>query len=385
MSVKRTWEMRNPTIKKIEVLGFNWEVKGLTHRRAYHYDPDSALSFNGGALRITADDGTQGEYAGWRTSARAVADAASRYLGEPALDRERFFQQAKASPVMAVYDVALWDLAGKLAGMPVHGLMGTYRTAVCAYASTIDGAVRGPLSTPESYADFAEGCLEMGYRGFKIHPFAWSDIRTHVAAVQAVGERVGGRMDMMIDPYCLYPTFADAVRVGKACDDAGFFWLEDPYSDGGVTPFSHARLRELIRTPLLQGEQVTTLQERMALVLAGATDFVRADIGRHGLTGSLKLAHAAEAVGMDIEPHRSGPAELQFLAAVKNANYYEVVWVHPIVRDSEPPIILNAQITGLDCIDAQGMVAVPEGPGLGVEYDWDYIAAHGSGSWTATL
>jgi L-alanine-DL-glutamate epimerase-like enolase superfamily enzyme len=134
-----------------------------------------------------------------------------------------------------------------------------------------------------------------------------------------------------------------------------------------------------IPTPLLQGEQADTIAERMNLVLQKATDFVRADIGRHGLTGSLKLAHAAETVGIDIEPHRSGPAELHFLAAVKNANYYEVVWVHPVMRDSEPPIYKNVTITGLDCIDADGMVAVPDGPGLGIEFNWDFIAKQSTG------
>lgn len=373
--------MSIPKIVKIEVEGFTWEVKGITHQRAYHYDPDSTMTFNGGLLRITADNGAVGEFGGWRTSPEAVAAMAERYLGENALDRERFYQRVKASPVMAAYDIALWDLAGKMANLPVHALIGTYRTEVPAYASTIDGAVTGPLSTPDSFADFAEACLEMGYRGFKIHPMAWPDVRTHVAAVLAIGERVGGKMDMMIDPYCLYPTFADALKVGRACDEAGFFWLEDPYNDGGVTPFSHAKLREMIRTPLLQGEQVTTIAERMALVLEKATDFVRIDIGRHGLTGSLKLAHAAETVGLDAEPHRSGPAALQFMAAVKNSNYYELVWVHPVMRDSEPPIYKNVTITGLDCIDDRGMVTVPDGPGLGIEYDTDFIKKHSTGTW----
>ena len=126
-----------------------------------------------------------------------------------------------ASPVTAAYDLALWDLAGKMSGLPVHALIGTYRTRVPAYASTIDGAVTGPLSTPESYGEFARQCLEMGYRGFKIHPMAWPDVQTHVDCVLAVGERVGGKMDAMIDPYCLYPTFSDALKVGRACDKAG--------------------------------------------------------------------------------------------------------------------------------------------------------------------
>jgi len=371
--------MAAPTITKIEIESFTWDVKGLTHGRAFHYDPDSTLTRRASGIRIYADNGAVGEYAGWSVPPDAVAGAAERYLGQNSLARERAYQSMKGSPAVAVYDIALWDLAGKMTGLPIHALIGTYRTRVPAYASTIDGAVKGPLSTPESYADFAEQCLDMGYRGFKIHPMAWPDVRTHIDAVRAIGQRVGGKMDMMLDSYCLYETFADALKVGRACDEAGFFWYEDPYSDGGVTPFSHARLRELIKTPLLQGEKVNTIEQRMDLILQKATDFVRGDVRTHGLTGTLKLAHAAESVGIDIEPHTAGPEELHFMAAVKNANYYEVVWVHPDVPDFNPPIYKNMNVTRLDCIDEEGMVQVPDGPGLGVEYDWNYISKHSTG------
>ena len=371
--------MAAPKITKVEIESFTWDVKGLTHGRAFHYDPESTLTRNASAIRIHADNGAVGEYAGWGVDPKQVEGAAGRYLDENPLDRERFYQSLKASPVVAVYDIALWDLAGKMTGLPVHALIGTYRTKVPAYASTIDGAITGPLSTPESYADFAEQCCEMGYRGFKIHPMAWPDLRTHIDAVLAIGRRVGGQMDMMLDSYCLYETFADALKVGRACDEAGFFWYEDPYSEGGVTPFSHAKLRELIRTPLLQGEKVRTIEQRMDFVLQKATDFVRGDVRLHGLTGTLKLAHAAESVGIDIEPHASGPEELHFLAAVRNANYYEVVWVHPNVPDFSPPIYKNMNVTRHDCIDKDGMIEVPDGPGLGVEYDWHYISKHSIG------
>jgi L-alanine-DL-glutamate epimerase-like enolase superfamily enzyme len=371
--------MGAPKIEKIEIEGFTWDVEGLTHGRAFHYDPDSTLTRHAAAIKIYADNGVVGEYAGWGSSPESVASVAERYLGQNPLHRERFYQGLKASPVVAVYDLTLWDLAGKMTGLPVHALIGTYRTKVPAYASTIDGAVKGLLSTPESYADFAEQCLNMGYRGFKIHPFAWSDVRTHVEAVLALGQRVGGKMDLMLDPYCFYETFADALKVGRACDETGFYWYEDPYADGGITPFGHARLREMIVTPLLQGEKVRTIEQRMDLILQKATDFIRADVRLHGLTGSLKLAHAAETVGIDIEPHISGPEQLHFLAAVRNANYYEVVWVHPNVPDFSPPIYQNMNVTRLDCIDEEGMVAVPGGPGLGVVYDWEYIRKHSTG------
>ena len=71
--------------------------------------------------------------------------------------------------------------------------------------------------------------------------------------------------------------------------------------------------------------------------------------------------------------------EIKFLAAVKNANYYEVVWVHPNVPDFGPPIYKNLNVTRLDCIDEEGMIEVPDGPGLGVDYDWDYISKHSTG------
>jgi L-alanine-DL-glutamate epimerase-like enolase superfamily enzyme len=368
-----------PKISKIEVESFTWDVKGLTHGRAFHYDPDSTLTRHASGIKIYADNGAIGEYVGGGSDPKAIVGAAGRYLDQNPLDRERFYQGMKASRVVAAYDIALWDLAGKMTGLPIHALIGTYRTEVPAYASTIDGAIVGPLSTPESYADFGQQCLDMGYRGFKIHPFAWPDVRTHIDAVLAIGRRVGGKMDVMLDSYCLYETFADALKVGQACDEAGFFWYEDPYSDGGVTTFSHARLRELIKTPLLQGEKVKTIEERMGFILQGATDFIRGDVRMHGLTGTLKLAHAAESVGIDIEPHTAGPEMLHFMAAVKNANYYEVVWVHPNVPDFNPPIYRNMNVTRLDCIDDNGMVAVPDGPGLGVAYDWDYIAKHSTG------
>jgi L-alanine-DL-glutamate epimerase-like enolase superfamily enzyme len=187
-------------------------------------------------------------------------------------------------------------------------------------------------------------------------------------------------MDLMLDAYCHYQTFADAVKVGHACDEMGYFWYEDPYHDGGITPFAHARLRELIRTPLLMGEKVKTLQERMNLVLAKATDLIRGDAPLDGITGTLKLAHAAEAVGMDIELHGQGPAHRHLMSAIRNSNYYEFGWTHPNVPNFGAPVYAEGYTDGFPAaVDEHGCVDVPDGPGLGVTYDWDYIKAHSVG------
>jgi L-alanine-DL-glutamate epimerase-like enolase superfamily enzyme len=307
-------------------------------------------------------------------------------LGTNALQREkvyndlRIYTAQRQHGVRAFIDVVLWDIAGKLADLPIHALLGGYKVKLPVYAATIDGASKGFLSKVEHFADYAEQVYELGVRGFKIHPHPWPDVRTHIEVVTAVGERVGSKMDLMLDSYCHYTTFADALKVGKACDEMDYFWYEDPYHDGGFTPFAYARLREMIRTPLLMGEKILTFQERMNMILSDATDMIRGDAPLDGITGTLKLAHAAESVGMDIELHGGGPPHRHLMAAIRNTNYYEFGWTHPNVPCYSAPVYADGYTDGFPAaIDEDGCVPVPDGPGLGVTYDWDYIAAHSTG------
>ena len=100
---------------------------------------------------------------------------------------------------------------------------------------------------------------------------------------------------------------------------------------------------------------------------------MRGDIGYDGITGVMKLAHACESIGMDIEFHGPGPAARHCMASIRNTNYYEMGLVHPKAPgSSETPIYLDYS-DGLSSIDGEGCVAVPEGHGLGVEINWDYV------------
>jgi L-alanine-DL-glutamate epimerase-like enolase superfamily enzyme len=209
---------------------------------------------------------------------------------------------------------------------------------------------------------------------FKIHGWGRAPIAQEIATVHAVRKQVGDGMDLMLDPACEYATFGDALKVGWACDAARFFWYEDPYRDGGISQFAHRKLRQLIKTPLLMTEHVRSLEPHVDFALADATDFLRGDVGYDGITGVMKLAHASEALGIDIEFHGPGPAQRQCMAAVRNTNYYEMGLVHPKAPASHP-----AQLYGdgyrdtLDAIDQDGCISVPQGPGLGVPIDWDWV------------
>lgn len=196
-----------------------------------------------------------------------------------------------------------------------------------------------------------------------------------------MGERVGEEMNLMLDPACQYETFSDALTVGKACEQEDFYWYEDPYRDAGISQHGHRKLRQLLDVPLLQTEHVRGLESHTDFIASEATDFVRADPEYDaGITGAMKIAHVAEGFGLDVELHAPGPAQHQCMAAIRNTNYYEMALVHPEVENPVPPVYTDNYADKLDTIDENGTVPVPDGPGLGVEYDWDYIKDHQTGS-----
>jgi len=181
----------------------------------------------------------------------------------------------------------------------------------------------------------------------------------------------------MLDCACELRTLADAIYVGRACDEAGFFWYEDPFRDAGTSAHAHRILRQKISTPLLQTEHVRGLEPKADFVIAGGTDFLRSDPEYDmGITGAMKIAHLAEALGIDCEVHAPGPAHRAVMSAMRNSNYYEIALVHPDCANAIPPVYACGYGDDLDSIDRDGTVPVPEGPGLGVAYDWGYIDAH---------
>jgi L-alanine-DL-glutamate epimerase-like enolase superfamily enzyme len=379
-----------PKITKIEVHQFEYQVRDVGLEPALFipiYEPGGIVTLRARALRIFTDIGITGEYVGGKEVEYGGLPVMARSLiGRNALDREGIYNDLKltlrqrARMGMSQVDIALWDFAGKFYQAPIYELLGGNRTNLPCYASTYIGDNQpGGLNNPEAYADFAEQCLEMGYLGYKIHPWVEAPVERHVALIHAVGKRVGGKMDLMLDPFCALKTFGDAIKVGWACDEEKFFWWEDPFRDGGVSAFAHRKLRQLVKTPLLQLEHVRGLESHVDFIVAEGTDFVRGDPDTDGgITGVMKLAHAAEGFGLDIELHcPTGPERRHLMAAIHNMNYYEMGLVHPkapIIM--KPPVIKGDYHDGLDAIDKNGCVQVPQGPGLSVEYDWDYITKH---------
>jgi len=372
----------SPNITKIDITEFKYYVEDLGQTSGVQatYTPGGRNLQHRFALRIHTDAGVTGEYIPARGRTGPVLAQVEflipLLLGRPALERERLYLEMRMATRhldgtgIGPLDVCLWDLAGKHHGASIAQLLGGWRTRMPVYVSTIAGDRNGGLDSPAAYADYAEQCRALGYRAFKLHIWQHFEVREVVETVLAVRKRVPD-MDLMIDPAGHLMTFADVVKVGRACDEAGFFWMEDPLCPGGFSIHAHRKLRETIRTPLLLTEHIRTPEGRTDFVAHGGTDFVRTDPDYDGgITGSLKDAAMAAGFGLDIEVHCAGPAQRQLVAAIRNTNYLEGGLSHPKCRTVNPPVYLDGYSDELDAIDADGCLPIPDGPGLGVRYDW---------------
>ena len=380
-------------ISGVDVHQFQWRTPNIGNDNEYNgfnavYQPGEGVLRTGYVLQIHTDAGITGEFVGGTTSDYAQMEMFVGYLiGRNPLERELFYNDVKRAlrkvdrMSMGPVDIALWDIAGKLYNAPVWELLGGWRRSLPAYASTYHGDENGGLDSPEAFADFAEQCKEMGYKAYKIHGWSNAPIEREVANVLAVRKRVGDDMDLMLDPACEYETFADTLKVGRACDEANFFWYEDPFKDGGISVMAHRKLRQLIKTPILMGEHIRTLEPKVDAAVAEALDYMRVNPTYDlGITGAMKVAHASEGLGLDVELHGGGPAQRHCMAAIRNTNYYELGLVHPLGGSTSASVYAEGYNgDDLDSIDENGHVPVPDGPGLGFTLNWDYIEKQRTG------
>jgi len=383
-------------ITRVSLTAFSFEAENLAASAkgssigGLFYEKGARTEITKYAVRLETEDGCIGEYVlNWGASPSVFGQMqmlAPMLVGRHAEERQGIYDDLKREARQFDHmghgplDIALWDWQGRALNCSVSTLLGGYRKKLPAYASTYHGDRNGGLDSKEAFADFALACADMGYKAFKIHGWHEGNIREEAELVLYVRKMVGDDMTLMLDPACQLRSFADALYVGRACDDANFFWLEDPYRDSGVSAFGHQKLRSMIKTPLLQTEHIRGVEPKADFLIAGGTDFLRSDPEYDmGLTGGQKIHHLAEGFGVDVEVHACGPAHRHLMAASRNSNFYEVALVGPDCPNAVAPVYQCGYSDQLDCVDNDGMVDVPDAPGLGVQYDWDFITSHQTG------
>ncbi|TMQ22224.1 MAG: mandelate racemase [Candidatus Rokuibacteriota bacterium] len=329
-----------------------------------------------GLLRLHTDGGLEGHAFLGSAMRSAALDAQSLLrmlkplvLGQDPLERERLWQamwqrnRTTTQRAIGAMDVALWDLGGKIAGLPIHRLIGGYRGSVPAYASS------AVLPSVEAYADEAARFKADGWTAYKIHPP--TEPAVDIAVCQAVRRAVGDAYTVMLDSTWAYQ-YPEALRVGRVAEALGFHWYEDPLADDDV--YNYVKLKQQLSIPILATEYAPGGFTALApWITARATDFLRGDVAvKGGITPLVKSAHLAEAFHMNFEIHHGGNslnnvANLHVTMAIRNCEFFEVLLPaaaqkYGLLEDIE--------------VDRAGLVHAPSGPGLGVAIDFELIERH---------
>ena len=351
-----------------------------------HTHPGEDHDARGQLLTVVCDDGSEGYSFGPVGPGVVTSFIKPLVVGEDPYFREKIWQHlvhnqrgsggALNDRVLATFELALWDLAGRKLGLPVFKLLGAYRDKVPAYGSTMCGdEMRGGLSTPEDYARFAEWMVKRGYRSVKLHtwmpPIKWApDPKMDVKACAAVREAVGPDIACTLDCYHSYSR-EDAYYVGRELEKLNYYWLEEPMDEHSTS--SYVWLAEQLDIPILGPESAEgKAQTRAEWIVRGASDMTRTgvmDVG--GIIPSMKIVHLAEAHGVSCEIHSPGGGNLHVLGAMAiPGKWYERGLLHPFTDYEVPPPWLNRII---DPMDKDGFVPVPQGPGLGYDINFAYI------------
>lgn len=381
--------MSSLTITDVQTLVFGYRSRVVRDEEGHgHPGPEHDATMC--LVRVRTSAGVDGYCFGGSPAVGALAR--EMLVGMNPLDRELIFQRMMRiqrlqrrtllDADLSVIDQALWDVAGKLAGLPVGKLLGGFRERVPAYASTMCGDdIPGGLDTPEAYADFAEACRERGYPAFKMHtwmPPLDPDPKRVVAACQAVRERVGSEMKLMLDPHHDY-TREEALYIGRGLEEIDFYWIEEPMDEYNVS--SYVWLAEQLDLPVVGPETADgKVYTRAEWIVRGAADISRvglADVG--GITPTMKTIHLCEAFGVRCEMHGGGPGTLQVLGAMAiPGEFYERGLLHPhVVHEAQTPWYAEV----VDAIDDQGMIQIAPAPGLGFAIDWDFVNGNTLQSW----
>ncbi len=265
-----------------------------------------------------------------------------------------------STQVIGAIDICLWDINGKMANQPIHRLLGTCKSQVPAYSSTAYHA------TIEEYVEEALRFQANGWTAHKLHPHGTPEADIRICT--AVREAVGDDMKLMLDAMWAYQ-YADAVRVGRAMEELGYYWYEDPLVEEDI--YNYVKLNRKLDIPVMCTEFAPGRFYGMApWIMQHATDILRGDVAvTGGITPLMRLCHLAEGFNMRCEIHHGGNslnnvANLHVTMAVPNCEFYEFfpctgANVFGLVKDIE--------------IDGQGMVQAPTEPGLGYEIDWDLV------------
>lgn len=328
-------------------------------------------------LRLTLANGTEGvatcDTGSVDTEAgsvvRDIRDVASRVLGQSVLNRasltESLLADAGEGPWegISVVDCAMWDAYAQSVGKPLWKILGGHQERIEAYASTVANL------TIEDYLEDVERYAALGYRAIKLHMN--TDLEFDLDMVQAVATaHRDSNLRFMVDLEQCY-TFDEAVRLGEALSKLPFDWMEAPLPDHDLE--AYVELNKAISIDVLPaGNTLVGIENWTDGLCRGAWSRLRCDVTNGGgvttVIEAMKLARSMD-VPVELQSFGFQPtqhANLHVMLGLEGCTWFE----HPAPQEpydyaTYKPVVL----------DREGCVSAREGPGLGIDMDWELIAS----------
>jgi len=353
----------------------------FAYSRAW-YDTRTAM-----VVEVETEDGLTGWgecYGPARITAAAVFSVAPLLIGEDPLRTDFLWRKVYSAlrdhgqkgvviEALSGIDIALWDIKGKHFGVPVHHLLGgASRSQVEAYAT---GLYRRKSGDPLRYLpDEAAAYVADGFKAIKLK--VGFGVEEDAAVTRAVREAIGPGMALMVDANHAYDATA-AIRLGRMIERYDIGWFEEPVPPEDIA--GYREVKSAISIPLAGGECEFTRFGFRDVLVSRAMDIIQPDTcAAGGLSECKKIADMAEAFGVRYNPHVWGTgiaiaASLQLLAVLPSHTPRSLAPLEPILEFDRTEHPIRQAILTRPIEHTSGLVAVPEGPGLGVEIDRDAL------------
>ena len=359
-------------IDRVEV----WVVGPDVQRFTWSHDiPEQHMTNT--IVRIYTDDGAQGvggvsnytSHGYDRYTAETVRHMIPTLIGKDPLDREAIWRSlwSRVFPLapgaLTAVDIAIWDLLGNIANLPIYKLLGGARNSMPSYAST-------PLfDDVPSYLQFVDEMIEQGFRAVKFHCWCLPDKDLELA--RTVRQHHPGReVAFMLDVENNYD-WHSALRVAKVLEELDFTWFEAPLMDYDLDGYE--KLTRRVDVPILpSGNWIQDLPAYQEALRRRCWTSARTDVTVcGGFTAARKYLALVEAAGMKCEIMSWGntlvsTANLHLMLAFNCSSYFEQAVPYEPYEYGMVDVIRTQK---------DGQVAAPQGPGLGVRVDWDVMQA----------
>jgi L-alanine-DL-glutamate epimerase-like enolase superfamily enzyme len=251
---------------------------------------------------------------------------------------------------IAAADIALWDARAKSRALPLYEFLGAHRDSIAAYGSGVNLGY-----SLDQLVSEAQGFHNLGFDAVKIKVGRSSE--EDIERVRAVRAAVGNRCRLMLDANMGW-TLAEAGLRLKRLEPYDIDWLEEPLAPEDIA--GHAALQASTTVPLAAGESLFSPWEFASYFRAGAVRIAQPDVTRLGVTGWLKVAHAAELFHIPIAPHFVPEIHVHLTCAIPNALRLEYLpWLERLLSSK------------LEIVD--GIARPPSSPGHGVMLDRELL------------